>query len=115
MEVNSESIRSEPVNELVNGPVKRCIEFIKAQIRNNNPRQHPVKSAGGSRFIIIMQKDSKMSRLLRKKRDKITKKVLNVPCLTAVSPLYIQKSGILPTRKMTTLTVNSESASKWRE
>ena len=32
-----------------------------------------------------------MSRLLRKKRDKITKKtVLDVPCLTAVFPLYIQ-------------------------
>ena len=32
-----------------------------------------------------------MSRLLRKKRDKITKKtVLDVTCLTAVFPLYIQ-------------------------
>ena len=56
-----------------------------------------------------------MSRLLRKKRDKITKTVLDVPCLTAVFPLYIQKTGILPARKMTTLTENSESASKWHE
>ena len=53
--VNSESIRSEPVNELVNGPVKRCIEFIKAQIRNNKPRQHPVKSAGGSLYYFMFQ------------------------------------------------------------
>ena len=41
---------NDPVNKPVNGPVKRCIEFIKAQIRNNRTRQHPVRTAGGSRY-----------------------------------------------------------------
>ena len=47
---------NDPVNEPVNEPVKRCIEFIKTQIRNNRTRQHPIRTAGGSLFIIMQKK-----------------------------------------------------------
>ena len=39
------------MDDPVNDPVKRCIEFIKAQIRNNRTRQHPVRTAGGSLYF----------------------------------------------------------------
>ena len=69
--VNKESGRNEPINDLVNDPIKRTFKVPKLIINDNRTRQHPVRTAGGSLFISNLRQYGYKSTFLQIRKMKL--------------------------------------------